>query len=433
MRAWHWGLGLLAAAVVAGWLFWGGQDEERQRRKRRAAPSEAAASAEAAAPEWDAGRDQPGRRRRLRDAGGEDAAEVQALAALGYVAEGDDVQGGPTGIVKHDPSRAQRGTNLVVSAHAYEILLLDMDGRVLHTWKPDDASIPVESKVNGFRKALLLPDGSVYGVVEGEGLLRMDVSGKVVWRSDLNHHHDLHLDASGSLHTLAREVRTIRAFRPRPTVEDRIVVFGPDGTMTREISVLKALAKSPFKDLFEKAKAAPIDVLHTNSLHILDGSLQKQNPAFAKGRYLLSFRTISTVAVLDPLTETIVWAQEGPWRHQHDPVELGDELLVFDNDTPGPSTVLRYNLGIEAETWRWGGSEGSSFYTSCCGTAQPLANGNLLVVVTDEGRALEITKAGKVVWAYQSDHTVARGEKVARLFDLVRAPVASQLAWLEAL
>ena len=80
------------------------------------------------------------------------------------------------------------------------------------------------------------------------------------------------------------------------------------------------------------------------------------------------------------------------------------------------------------ERWRW---EGEGFYSSCCGTTQRLDNGNTLVVVTDAGRAYEVTPDGQVVWSWTSPYRVGVArERIARLMDLVRLPPAGALAWL---
>lgn len=401
---------------------------------REEAP-EAAAAVEADA--WDEGRDPPGRRKRLREArsgkGEEGDPDVEALEALGYVAEGNEAGKGPTGVIGYVPEKAFAGTNLIVSAHAYELDLLDMEGKVVHTWRPPRAEIPADAKVNGFRRAWLLPNGDVLAVVEGRALLKLDVNGKVLWKSELNQHHDVAIGADGTLHTLTREVRTIPAFRDTPVVEDRITILSASGELQKELSVLKALARSPFTAVLEAARAAPIDALHTNSIELLDGTAVARHPAFAAGNYLLSARTISTIFVVDPRTETVVWAKEAPWRNQHDPKILPDgTMMVFDNHNPGPSAVTIHDPADGRELWRWDGGKGAGFFTKCCGTAERLPNGNTLVVSTDDGRVIEVDAEGERVWAWQSPHRAGDSRKVARLFDVVRTPPVDQLPWLGA-
>ena len=84
------------------------------------------------------------------------------------------------------------------------------------------------------------------------------------------------------------------------------------------------------------------DILHTNALVPLDGALERANPAFAAGRWLLSLRNASALAVLDPSQERVVWLAKGDWTGQHDPSALPDgRLLLFDNG----STGVRHETG----------------------------------------------------------------------------------------
>ena len=69
------------------------------------------------------------------DAASQRALEEQ-LVALGYVA-GSEPRGPHRGVVVHDPARAQPGVNFYTSGHEPGAVLMDMEGRVLHTWSAD--------------------------------------------------------------------------------------------------------------------------------------------------------------------------------------------------------------------------------------------------------------------------------------------------------
>lgn len=173
-------------------------------------------------------------------------------------------------------------------------------------------------------------------------------------------------------------------------------------------------------------------MLHTNSVQLLDGRAAAVNPAFVEGGYLISARGLDLIAVIDPRDGSVPWFQQGPWKAQHDPeITPAGTMLLFDNHPPGPSRVVEVGLNDLAERWSWAGGQGRSFYTECCGTAARLANGNTLVVVTDEGIAVEVAPDGAVVWEWHSPHT-ASGllGRVARLMDVVRGPPREALTWL---
>lgn len=357
--------------------------------------------------------------------------EAAALAALGYVAEGAPASDGPTGVTTHEVGAAWPGTNLVVSAHAPEVVLLDLDGRVLHTWRPELGDLAGASKVAGFRRAWLLDGGDLLVILEGVALVRVDRDGRVRWASRRRHHHDVHLDPDGTIHALVRTPRVVRSLRRKRLVDDRIVVLDPaDGRVLRETSLVEALAASSFREVIDAARAVPFDVLHTNSVERLDGRAAVRNPAFAAGSYLVSALAVDAVLVVDPEAGRVTWAQAGPWRRQHDAQVTADgRVLLFDNRPPGPSRLLAFDPADGAVTWTWDGGD-APFASVCCGAVQPLGHGGHLVTVTDEGRAVEVDRDGRVVWAWRSPHRV--GDRVARLFDVTRAPPAEALPWLGA-
>jgi hypothetical protein len=59
-----------------------------------------------------------------------------------------------------------------------------------------------------------------------------------------------------------------------------------------------------------------------------------------------------------------------------------------------------------------------------------LPNGNVLIVETDGGRALEVTPAGELVWQFQSPYRAGKNrDLVANLYSLDRVD-ATQTRWL---
>jgi outer membrane protein assembly factor BamB len=260
-------------------------------------------------------------------------------------------------------------------------------------------------------------------------LLRLDREGRIRWVSRLRHHHDVRVAPDGTILGLVREVRAVRALRRRRVVDDSVVVLDPDdGRVLRATSLVEAVARSPFPALASAARDVPFDVLHANTVERLDGRAAARNPAFAEGSYLVTALAVDAVLVVDPELERVTWAQIGPWRRAHDAQVVADgRVLLFDNRPPGPSRLLALDPADGAVKWTWDGGS-APFASTCCGAVQPLGHGGHLVTVTDEGRAVEIDGDGRVVWAWRSPHRV--GERVARLFDVTRAPPVEALPWL---
>jgi hypothetical protein len=120
---------------------------------------------------------------------------------------------------------------------------------------------------------------------------------------------------------------------------------------------------------------------------------------------LLSFREISTIAILDVDRREIVWATLGPWLRQHDPDLLpSGNLLLFDNQgNPGPGGVTRVielDPATQQIVWSYAGSEEHPFESAVRSSQQRLPNGNTLITESDGGRLFEVTPAGEVVWSY---------------------------------
>ena len=390
--------------------------------------------------------------------------EIEALRSMAYVSATRQASGA-AGVTTLRRELAWPGLNLVVDTHGPEAVLLDMDGRPVHAWRHDFRGAfpdsPIRRGAEGiqyWRRVALLGDGGVLAIFEGAGLVRLDRDSKLLWAFAEAAHHDLEVQADGRIYVLTRRAGLRPEIHPdRPVTEDWVVVLDPQGGVLRRVSVLEAIRRSDFSRLLELTEGHG-DLLHTNTVEVLDGSWSDRLPAFAAGNVLLSFPKIDTLAVLDMERESIVWSLTGMTRYQHEPTVLASgRLLVFDNWVFGGGLGARANVGrtgggegaggrysrvVEIDPLRrtieWsfgappGADAGRHFYTECCGAGQRLANGNTLITETDRGRAFEITPDGDLVWEYRTPHRVGEGddELVARLFEVRRVERAAVATWL---
>jgi hypothetical protein len=367
-----------------------------------------------------------------------------ALLANPYLQGYRPAPGGVASVVpRHDRERAWPGLNLYVSGHAAEAYLVDMEGRPVHRWRHDLRRVWPElyrgddaariRALEYWRRAEVLPDGGLLAIFEGLGLVRLDRSSRLVWAYRGGTHHDLFVAPDGEIWTLDRRVREVAAVLPGRTVlEDLVTVLGPDGSVRRQLSVLEALGRSRYAGLARELPAAP-DVLHTNTLERLGGTLPSPPPpGYRSGSLLLSLLTLDAVAVLDPEREEVVALLRGRWRRQHQPTALANgRLLLFDNGgARGYSQVLEVDPASGAVAWAWPDPPAAeALYSKTLGSCQRLPNGNTLVTESENGRALEVTPAGEVVWELRSPHRAGPdGELVATLFEVVRLP--PDLPWL---
>ncbi|HEY0513818.1 MAG TPA: arylsulfotransferase family protein [Thermoanaerobaculia bacterium] len=369
--------------------------------------------------------------RRGAEAGAEEtAADVKAIPYLqGY----RPAQNRPA-VAERDPKAACQGLNLYVSGHAAEAVLMDMHGRTLHRWRyplrrlwPDLARDPEVAKLEYWRRAYLYANGDLLGIYEGLGLVKLDARSHVLWAHRGGTHHDLFVAADGAIYTLDREGKIIPSINPKEGVlEDFVTVLEPSGEVRRKISILKSFQRSPWASLLRTMPLHKGDIFHTNTIEVLDGRFIGLNPAFRQGNILISVFALSTVAVLDPDRETIVWAKTGGWVHQHQPTFLDNgHLLVFDNMGAGHerSRVQELDLRTGRVVWQYGGVPDVDLFSKTLGSCQRLPNGNTLITESENGRALEVTPAGRVVWEFYNPHRAGeRGELVAVLFEMVRLP-----------
>ncbi|HLE84587.1 MAG TPA: arylsulfotransferase family protein, partial [Thermoanaerobaculia bacterium] len=362
---------------------------------------------------------------------------AEALAALPYLQGYRPARPGAAMVTVHRPDAVSPGLNLYTSGHASEAVLIDPEGRVVHRWSyplrrlrpelyADPATRDQVRRLEYFRRARLLPEGELLAIFEGLGLVKLDAESNLLWAYRGGAHHDLDLAEDGTIYLLDREGREIpRLGRSGGVLEDLVTVLSPAGEVVRRISVLEAFERSAWAPLLARMPAAP-DILHTNTLEILDGRLAGRHPAFRRGNLLLSVLELDTVAVLDPRSGEIVWALSGLWRKQHQPTVVGDgHLLVFDNLGAGRdrSRVLELDLFSRKVVWRYGGDPATDLFSKTLGSCQRLPNGNTLITESENGRALEVTPEGELVWEFVSPHRAGeRGELVAALFELERLP-----------
>jgi outer membrane protein assembly factor BamB len=359
----------------------------------------------------------------------EAAANVKAIPYLQGYRPAQDL---PT-VVEHDHGAAFQGLNLYVSGHAAEAVLMDMKGRTLHRWRyplrrlwPDLARDPAMAKLEYWRRAYLYPNGDLLGIYEGLGLVKLDARSRVLWAYRGGIHHDLFVTEDGTIYALDREGKILPRINLKEGVlEDFVTVLDSSGRSLRKISILECFERSSFAGLLEGMPRTG-DIFHTNTLEVLDGRFADRNPAFRKGNVLVSVLKLDTLAILDPDRGTVVWARKGGWRRQHQPTFLDNgHLLVFDNlgAARDRSRALEVDPLTGKTLWQFGGGRDVDLFSKTLGSVQRLPNGNTLISESENGRAVEVTREGRVVWEFYNPHRAGDHEElVAVLFEMVRLP-----------
>lgn len=336
------------------------------------------------------------------------------------------------GTTVYDPHNAYDGLTLYTSGYASQALLIDMQGRVVHQWQRAFSTVwdpsaavrhPAPDVRTTLRKAHLFPNGDLLAIhigagdsPYGYGMVRLDRDSNVIWKNLDHFHHDFDLGPDGRIfgltHTYRSEMPEGLTHLHLPVLEDHLAIISPEGETLKKISLLDAVNRSEFRRLLWLIPAASLaDPLHANAVDVLDpdsaARLGAKVPVASAGQVLLSFRELAggTIALLDVVTEKIVWTLRGPWISHHDPDILPNgNILLFDNrghyGPGGASRVLEVDPGNGRIVWQYAGDAGRRFESLIRSDQQRLPNGNTLITESDGGRLLEVTAGGRIVWEY---------------------------------
>lgn len=331
------------------------------------------------------------------------------------------------GVTIHDPARAQQGLTLYSSTHEQAAYLIDMQGNVVHRWQMNfsalwDKSAAVEHPRSDefvyIEKAQVLPNGDLIALYTaigdtpwGYGIARLNARSEVVWKYLGHAHHDFEVDAAGNIHVLSQQVSETElagfAHLPKPRIDDFIVTLSPDGREISSTSLMEIFARSPYGRRLYFASEESFnngDYLHANSVDVLKGPAPGI-PGSRAGQVLISFREVSTVALIDEDRQEIVWAQTGPWVRQHDAQVLPNgNVMLFDNEGDhsghGMSRVIEFEPATSAIAWSYSGSAEAPLESAARSSQTRLANGNTLIVESMAGRVIEVTPDGDIVWEF---------------------------------
>lgn len=343
------------------------------------------------------------------------------------------------------PDRIAPGVTLVTTYFADNgwktgLRLIDRDGTVLHDWRFDLADIlpdhkPYQDYVHG---SYLFENGDVLFNVEFAGLVRLDRCGKLIWRNaDIRGHHSVSRAADGNFWVSGNRIwpdtpegqahlEKYKILRP-PIYEDLLVKISPDGEVLKTISMIDVIYENGLTRMMTKMgrgkvfnsgdrKGLSDDIFHLNDVEELSPAMAADYPLFQAGDLVVSLRQLHAVIVLDPDDGKVKWLTYTSTTMQHDPDFIGGGWIgIFDNNPDftargtlnGGSRILAVRPETGEEKVLFAGREPGSVFSEFGGKWQALANGNLLLTVAREGRALEVTSDGQTVWEWGAAQTAA--------------------------
>lgn len=367
---------------------------------------------------------------------------INELFSLPYL---QGYKGAPeeNGITVYDKNSAHEGLNFYCSGHAPEATIMDMDGNILHRWRYDfknawpwdTDTLKNEMKkvrTSHFRRAHLYENGDILAIYDSLLMIKLDKDSNLLWTCDTGGtHHHMQIDEDGNIYALAKKSRLIPRINKNDEVfDDFILTIDPDGKAIASCSILDSFTNSSYFHILEKMRTKG-ELFHTNTIQIFDGRLSNISSLFKKGNVLISVLFLNTIAIVDLQSCQVVWALDGHakglWNGMHEPVLLENgNILIFDNnwskpDTQGKSNIIEFNPFTNKIAWRYSGNKKNTFHSNTCGTNQRLPNGNTLITESDNGRAFEVTKKGKIVWEYINPHRAGENDElIATLFHVER-------------
>lgn len=333
------------------------------------------------------------------------------------------------------PDAMQPGLLMVavnINRRRTAVRIVDRSGAVLHEWTPVFSEIWPEGSGSFIKRpavdmflhgVVVLPDGSLVANFENLSTFRLSPCGDVMWKLDNNGHHSVHYAEDGTLWVGAEDnfgadMPTGYPNHKGPFRSWTLQNLTVDGELIRSIPVVDILMQNGLEGLLYMSNIknrAPVvvgDTLHLNDIDIFPSTMASD--VFEPGDILFSLRNINGVFVADPETLELKFQSVGYVMRHHDPDFLpGDRISVFDNRNftvdpitgPARSRIVEFDAKTGAMSVVLGAGEDEyPFFTEIMGNHQWLENGNVLVASTGEGRLIEYTADGDMVW--RMDNTV---------------------------
>lgn len=367
-------------------------------------------------------------------------ARIDELRSLPYLAfsKKSAAEAERSGVVRYDSSRSWPGYNLYTIRGICRADLVDMRGRLVNSWS--------YTPCQRWAQAELLPEGDLL-VVGRETkrkryLLRLSWQGKVIWKKDVQSHHDIERTPSGTLLALTlTNRRVVLNENERLIVDNFLTRFDESGEFVDSLSLFDLLSADPTKRalLANRAREGKAnDLLHANSIEWMrEEHLFGTSPLYGPDHILVSLRHQDIAAIVDWRQRRLIWWWgRGELSGPHDATLLENgQILVFDNGLGrGWSRIVQIDPVNNRIVWQYKAEPPESFFSIALGSCQRLPNGNTLISNSESGEAFEVTAAGEVVWKFVTPHQNARHQRAtivrmkrydpANIEPLLRSPKA---------
>ena len=331
-----------------------------------------------------------------------------------------------TGLTHHNAGRSFKGYTLFNPLGTQYVILLNMQGQIVHKWVFDDITPGYARLLDNGNLLLqsveksLAPEGPrlehhtadipittrVGHLGANASLLReVDWDNNTVWEyKNEVIHHDFSRLPNGNTVTVewvdmpdevARQVRGGIRSRKRnlaPMLGDEIIEIDPSGKEVWRSKIWQL--QDPVKDAICFLEDR-VEWSHINGLDVN-----------ADGQIVFSGRWNSRVGIVDRNSGDLIWScGKDQLYHQHNPTWLKNgNVQIFDNGMHRPGSPRSRVVEVDPKTdkveWEYTASPDVSFLSGHISGAERQENGNTLVCEGAAGRLFEITSSGEIVWEW---------------------------------
>lgn len=285
------------------------------------------------------------------------------------------------------------------------VVLSSPEGEIYHTWNLSHLGSRISHPfiLSGGRLVYSETDAGILGIMYPNQTKQYELN--------IPTHHDVKIYKDKFI-LPTRHTRENTSFDV-PIIDQRITFIEPEtGELITEFSLYDILSTQInlteraritgeyFEARMDQPPGLPLNLFHLNGMYVLTKDYNEQ---FTKDRVLLSLRNINTVVLLDLETRELIW--EFGFEKldaQHYPVMTREgTMLLFDNGylQRDYSRIIEIDIKTKEIIWEYQDLNPETyFYSNVMGSAQPLNNGNILILESTTARVFEINKQGNITW-----------------------------------
>lgn len=379
-----------------------------------------------------------------------DSAPLRTEAMRASLAFGPRSEGKPK-LLKINRKQSYPGFTLFPVSGPAETLLLNMSGRVVHSWPVDVDRARLLPNCN-----LLVIHGSKWGTshepwASMRHIVReYDWDGNIVWEylaPDVAH-HDIHRLADGDTIFLYRHMLPAEllqgvvegAERFGSIRSDSILRVNSKGEKVWEWHAHNHLALDDWgrrpreerqedeerqqkrkKKRKEGGGEKMYDWTHINTVSLIPENrwADEGDLRFRPGNLLVMPRNWWQAMIIDQDSGEVVWKYGGDYKGG---IIRGHEIQMIPKGEPGAGNILVFDNGLErirpesyvleinpvTKEVQWVYDDGKNFFTRAAGSMQRLPNGNTLISEDLPGKVFEVTPEKQKVWEVAGKYRVHR-------------------------